>query len=372
MAENGGNGGLGTALIGEPLTELTAYHRERPVEPAPRDDGWAVLADVTEREISWFWRGRIAWGNVVVVAGDGGVGKSTLGQELGARMSRGQSPPGGVQSEPRGVVVLSAEEDASVVIRPRMRLMGADLQLVMVRSEEEFGFTLPSGEGELDAICEEVAAGLLIVDTGPAYLDPGLNSNSEEDVRRFLAPLRRIAESRRLITLVFVHLNKDTTRAARHRVMGGAAWVNAPRQVLMVGAPPGKDPRETGERLVAVEKNNLGVYPPAHAFRLAPAADDPSRAVVAWGQEVEGVRSADLVGEPPSGEERTGRDAACEFLTEELSKGERPVKDLREEAEKVGHKWSTVEKAKGALGVEASRQGGLGPGGSWVWKLPES
>lgn len=146
---------------------------------------------------------------------------------------------------------------------------------------------------------------MLIIDTGPAFLDAGLKSNNEEDVRRFFAPLRAMAERLRMVVIVLAHLNKDTTRSSGQRIMGGAAWRNVPRQVLLVGPPPGEDPRETGERLVAVEKNNYGMFgTPAVAFRLAPAPGDPSRAVVVWGNEVSGIRASDLVGALQSGEER--------------------------------------------------------------------
>ena len=73
--------------------------------------------------------------------------------------------------------------------------------------------------------------------------------------------------------------------------MGGAAWVNAPRSALLVGTPPGESARDTQERLVVVEKTNLAPFPPpaAIAFRLTPAPEDASRAVVEWLDERVGV-----------------------------------------------------------------------------------
>ena len=270
-------------------------------------------------------------------------------------MTRGQAPPGGVPGPARGVVILTAEEDTAAVIRPRMRLMGADLERVLVLDPDQAGLTLPSGLERMEAICGAEDAGLVVIDTGPAFLDRGLMSNTEEDVRRFLAPLHQMAVRLRLVVIVLVHLNKDTAKSAQHRIMGGAAWRNAPRQVLMVGAPPGEDPRETGERLVAVEKNNLGVYPPAMAFRLSPAPDDASRAVVAWGHEVVGVRAADLVGEPPGEEERGDREQAREFLAAELARGARPVAELKRAATAVGLSWRTIQRAKTDLKVTAHK-----------------
>lgn len=332
-------------------------------------DGFVRLADVVERQVDWLWPERIAHANVGVVAGDGGVGKSTLVQAIAAAITRGMALPGGVPGIPRNVVILSAEEDTSAVVRPRVRLMGADLTRITVLDIDGEPLTLPSGLDRLEARCREDDAGLLIVDTGPAFLDAGLKSNSEEDIRRFLAPLRAMAERLRMVVIVLVHLNKDSGRAAGHRIMGGAAWRNAPRQVLMVGGPPGEDPRETSERLVVVEKNNLGVYPPAVSFRLLPAPDDPSRAVVSWGQEIQGITAADIVGDPRSGEERSELEAAAEFLLVELGEGARPVKELESAAKDAGLAWATVKRAKDRVKAQ-SRKSTFG--GGWEWWIEDS
>lgn len=328
------------------------------------------LSDVVERRIEWYWDQRCAAASVVLVAGDGGVGKSTLVQALAACMTRGARFPGGVGGDPRSVVILSAEEDTASIVRPRMRLMGADLGRVTVLDIDGAALTLPSGAARLEERCRAEGAGLLVIDTGPAFLDRGLKSNNEEDVRQFFAPLRAMAERLRMVVLVLAHLNKDVTRASGQRIMGGAAWRNVPRQVLLVGPPPGEDPRETGDRLVAVEKNNYGTYGTAAvAFRLQPAPEDPSRAVVAWRGEVPGISAADLVGAVATGDERSEREAAVEFLQAELASGPRPVKELEEAARGAGVGWATIKKAKGATGV-VSRKDGFG--GGWTWALEEA
>jgi RecA-family ATPase len=324
------------------------------------------LADVTERTIEWFWEGRIPWGMPTLVGGDGGVGKSTMLQDLGARMSRGEGPPGAGGGEPRSVVILSGEEDAGAVIRPRMRLMGADLERVLVLDLDQAGFTLPSGMSRLAAICRDEGAGMVVVDTGPAFMDPGLKSNTEEDIRRVLRPLAALAEELRLVVAVLAHLNKDSTRDSRHRVMGGAAWVNAARSVLLVGPPPGKDAREVPERMVAVEKSNLAAYPPAVAFTLTPAEQDPRYGVISWGGEVPGVRAGDLVSRRPDGEERSEREEAAEFLRTELADAPRPVSEMEAAAKAAGLGWATVKKAKADVGV-ASKKDSFG--GPWMWSL---
>jgi hypothetical protein len=340
-------------------------------------DGFVSLGDLEECEISWWWPGRLAWGMVAVIAGDGGVGKSTLAQELGARMTRGQTAPGGAgpAAPPRGVIILSAEEHTAAVVRPRMRLMGADLDRAFVLDAREEGaeLTLPSGIGRVERLCREKEAGLVVIDTGPAFMDPGLKSNAEEDIRRVLAPLAGLAERRDLIVLVLAHLNKAMGAGAGHRIMGGAAWRNAPRSVLLVGAHPGHDPRATGDRVVAVEKSNLGVYPPAQAFRLAPSAGEPERAVVAWQGEIVGVSADDLVSPPPDADERSALEDCAERIEEMLSSGPRQAREAEAELRKQ-YSSATIRRARQRAGV--TREAGTiyqetfrGP---HLWRLPES
>lgn len=331
------------------------------------------LSSVVEVDIEWLWDGRLPYGNAVVMAGDGGTGKSTIAQHIAAGVTRGEGPFGVVLDRPRDVVILTNEEDAAAVIRPRMRLMGADLDRVHILNPDRAGsLTLPRDADRLAEYCDARDVGLIVVDTGPSFLDRGLSSQREEDIRAFLQPLQRIAQRHRAVALVLCHLNKATASNSRHRVMGGAAWVNAPRLVLLVGAPPGADPRETGDRLLVVEKSNLGVYPPAVSFALVSATEDPSRAIVRLGGEVEGVRPGDLVRSLDGDDSaHSALDEASDFLREELGAGWRPTGEVKRAAADAGIAWRTVERAKPHLGVTSRRiSDGNGGAGTWMLGLP--
>src|SRR5262249_40597896 len=142
----------------------------------------------------------------------------------------------------------------------------------------------------------------------------------------------------------------------------------------IVGAPPGQDPRETGERLVAVEKSNLGVYPAAFSFELAPAPGDPSRAVVIWGGEVEGIRAGDLVGEPgPPGDDPVD---AAEVILELLD--DRPMKapDLERAVSEAAISRDPFKAARARLRaagriVRRRESSGHGQARAWWWELAE-
>mgnify|MGYP001314725876 CR=1 FL=1 len=354
------------ALGVETTAELLPVTAASPVDPFVR------LADVEEQAIRWWWPGRLAWGMAAVLAGDGGLGKSTLAQEWAARMSRGQPLPGGEAAPARDVIVLTAEEHIGAVVRGRMRHMGADLERVHVVDPEQAGVSFPSGLEALEREVARTGAGLVVIDTGPAFMDAGLRSNTEEHIRQFMAPLARVAERHDLVMVVLVHLNKAPDEHAGRRIMGGAAWRNAPRVVLVAGAPPGQDPRETAERVLAVEKSNLGAYPPAQGWRIIPAPEDPARGIVAWGPEQPGVTADMLVSRPQTADER-GERADCEAaISDALADGPRPAAECEAELQKAGFTKATIRRAREALGISRRentvyQEGFRGP---YFWRLP--
>ena len=341
--------------------------------------GFRVASKIKRRSISWMLDQRIPLAEVVALAGDGGTGKSTVAQELAARVSCGDLPrlPGGSDlGDARGVVILTTEEDPEAVLRPRLQAMGADLDRILILSdsgdEDCPPLTLPAGADRLEQAARFVDAALIVVDTGPGFLDPGMKSNSEEDVRRFYRPLARMARELRLVVLVIAHLNKGSD-VARHRVTGSAAWVNVPRSVLILGPPPGDDPLETPERLMAVVKANLigGKMPDAISMRLKSADDDPTVAVIAWTGEQAGVRASDLTATMDP-DERGERQECEQAIQELLADGPKAAKTCEADLKRGGHSPRTIRRAREALFI--TRDSGCvyqaefrGP---FIWRLP--
>jgi hypothetical protein len=213
----------------------------------------------------------------------------------------------------------------------------------------------------------DIDAGLIVIDSGPAFLDAGLKSNNEEDIRRMLRPLGALAERRELLVVVLAHLNKGQGSAG-HRVMGGAAWRNAPRLLLMVGVPDQQHPSETDQRMIAVEKSNLGRYPDAVGFRLVTFAENEDLADVEWGEEHRNVTAADLVTSAADPEERSAINEATDWLSDALANGPKNANELYPTARKDGIVDRTLRRASTRLGVVRAK---AGFGGGWEWSLPE-
>lgn len=343
--------------------------------------GHAVyLSDVEAERLRWLSRGRLAAGKLTVLDGDPGLGKSTLLCDWSARVTRGDPLPDGEAGAPRGVVLLSAEDGLADTIRPRLEAAGADLEravaLVTVPDPAD-----PSGIGRLPAIPDDLAyverlirdadAALLIVDPLMAYLGEGVNAHRDQDVRRALAPLAQMAERTGVAVVLVRHLNKAASAHALYRGGGSIGIIGAARCGLLVAADPDDDDR----RVLAPIKANLARPPASLAFRLAPIEGSDVARVEWIGETPHTARS--LLDVPVAEEDRAERDQergaraeARAWLRDALAAGPVPAGDVQAAAKRDGVAPRTLDRAKGDLGVVASRQGGIADAGRWAWRLP--
>ncbi|HWH15307.1 MAG TPA: AAA family ATPase [Miltoncostaeaceae bacterium] len=77
--------------------------------PYTTPPGFVLASEVERRYVQWLHRGRVPLSEITGLAGDGGFGKSTVAQDLGARTSRGtlgQLPMG--QTSPNPAASLSS------------------------------------------------------------------------------------------------------------------------------------------------------------------------------------------------------------------------------------------------------------------------
>ncbi|MGO9947483.1 MAG: AAA family ATPase [Steroidobacteraceae bacterium] len=103
--------------------------------PVNRSDGgdgchlvMRCMADVQPEKIEWLWPGRIAVGKQTLIGGEPGLGKSQITAALAAAVTTGGAWPCDEGRAPLGsVLILSAEDDASDTIRPRLDAAGADV-----------------------------------------------------------------------------------------------------------------------------------------------------------------------------------------------------------------------------------------------------
>lgn len=360
---------------------LRDYHSKAAIDAAGEQE-WAqytsapvmvCLADVEPEPIDWLWPGRFARGKVSLIAGDPGLGKSLFTLDMTARVTSSGTWPVDGSKCPRGdVILLSAEDDPADTIRPRLDTAGGDVKhvhlLEAIREANPDGTLTTrsfSLRRDLEQLSDELARRprcvLVIVDPISAYLD-GADSHNNADIRSLLAPLAKLAMTHKVAVVCVTHLNKGGHANAMYRTTGSLAFVAAARAVWAVT----EDREDKTRKLVLPVKNNLSAERFGLAFRVRSARPDVP--VIEWEPDPVTITAEEALAHDPD-EARSEREEAAEWLRDVLASGAVETKSLRGLADKAGHSWRTVRRAKDALGIKARKQDF---NGSWVWELPKA
>lgn len=310
------------------------------------------LSEFEPKKIDWLWSGRIPIGCITLLEGDGGTGKSYVAAALASALSNGSKlPDDDSDRSPQRVLLLAAEDDPSVVLRPRCEALGADLSKVFF-CESQF---------VLDAIGIEKLRGL-IVDTKPilvvidpivSFLGTKIDTSKATDVRSVMAPIAELASEFGLSVLIVRHWNKSFQAAASMRGSGSVDFRNSARSSLQVI-------RNGNDHYLTLEKSNYGATGKTLGFKIEDSA-------LIW-TEPSGLNADDLLenmrGIRP---EKSREDAAMEFLKAFLASGARPAAELIEAAKNAGLSERTLARAKQNLGIESCKT----PNG-WDWRIANS
>jgi hypothetical protein len=262
---------------------------ESPTEGARAEPVLLTMSKVEAKPVEWLWLLRIPRGGLTVLDGDPDLGKSTIALDLTARVSCGwQMPPaaGPVEgAEPEGVLLLNAEDDPECTIKPRLAAAGADLsrvhllEAVRIAGEEQPP-VLPWDLDLVERLILDKEVGLVVVDPFMAYLDGKINAHKDQDVRRCLHRLKRLAQRTRAAVIIIRHLNKLNGPPALYRGGGSIGIIGAARSALVVG----RDPDNPDRRVLASNKCNLAQAPRSLTYTLESRGQV---AVVAWGEETD-------------------------------------------------------------------------------------
>ena len=148
-------------------------------------------SSIKVKPVHWLWKDRIPLGELTLLAGREGIGKSTIAYTLAAWVTTG-TMKGRFLGEPRSVLVAATEDSWEHTIVPRLMAAGANLEKVFRIDVIENGFygllTLPSDiKGLLDVVKTSDAA-LVLLDPLISRLSAQLDSHKDAEVRIALEP----------------------------------------------------------------------------------------------------------------------------------------------------------------------------------------
>jgi hypothetical protein len=337
----------------------------------------AMASEIEVEKTQWLWPGYIPSGKITVLAGDPGMGKSTIALDLVARISRGTLLPSGGRTICGTCIVASAEDAPEDTITPRLIVAEADLSRVgLVREvrlmEDEIRpLSLPRDLQMLKKALINRGARVMIIDPFNAFMEKGTDTYKDQDVRMVLAPLESMAEETGAAIVIIAHLNKKEDASTLYRVGGSIGFIGAARSVLAVTNTP-----KTGVKVLYSLKSNLAKTPPALAYETRQLSKLRKTTKQWLGEETvssSGIRwKGEVDFDPAKGtgfsDEAKAETEAESFLHQALVDSEVAVNDIYSEARSAGISRTQLNRVKTTMGIKSSKK----RDGAWYWRLPSN
>lgn len=376
-------------LIDETITKAFAKHGN---DHAHHMNGAAFgtlrsqrASDISMRAIKWLWKDRFALGKLSLIGGLPDKGKGLFTAFFMGCITNNQPLPCNEGHMVQGsVILLTAEDDYSDTVVPRLHAAGANLDKVHIitATREATGkdriFSLLRDLEALRKMVDEIGDVVcVIIDPLDSYVEVGkVNNSNNSDVRGFLKPLCDLAAEKMFLVLGIKHFNKkqDVTNAVL-RIADSLAYAAAARHVYAVV----DDPEVEDRRLFVKAKNNsAGPAKKTLSFltgvRMVGNDPETTEDILApyleWGPSYVEISASDAMQAEAGGNRgRAERQEAKDFLQDRLAAGPLKQSELFEEAEGAGISKSTLNRAKKDLKVVSRK--GKGLDNAWTWELPE-
>jgi putative DNA primase/helicase len=311
-------------------------------------------SQITPLEIEWVIPGLVPRGELTVLAGLPGLGKSLLTCRWAADLSR----------KHLSTLLVSIEDSPSHTIWWRLAAAEAEFGYVF----DPLVYPMFDGNGStasFERILDDVdpAPELVILDPFTGMMDAKTSSWSDQHVRLILAPLANLASERNIALVYLLHLNKTQSSDPLSRIGGSGGLVAGPRSVCLFSQDP-QDPEgvRSPVRLLAHIKCNVAELAPTQEWRLEPIVipNAPKRDVRTARLTYVGTSTHDgayLLGSRPDAVETTERDEAQEIILSMLSSGECLSTDLEKAVRECGISLRTYDRARRELGIRAYQRG---------------
>lgn len=321
------------------------------------------IAQVEEKTAQWLVPRYIPKGQITILAGDGGTGKTTIWCNLAAAVSSGKKvffdevPEDFTGYQPQKVLFFSSEDSIEYTLRSKLRRAGANLENIKSLPITDNTFRdLKFGSDLLKFLIEQEKPALVVFDPIQAFIPPDIQMGQRNAMRNNLNPLIGLGEEYGTTFLIIVHTNKRQGVYGRNRIADSADVWDIARSVLIAGTTDNSQ-----VRYLSHEKSNYGELGETALFKIEDG--------IAVFDTYCDKRDADFVRERDAlAYQAPQRHDAEDFIFQYLRNGKKPTAELDAAAVASGISKKTLERAKtemrkkGILGVTRT-----GYGNNQVW-----
>lgn len=326
------------------------------------------MSDVKEEDLKFLWRPYLAEGEVTILEGDPGLGKSYLAQMVAGSIVEGRRIKSPYKGQPRAkgaVVYFDMENAAGSVTKPRLTQNGfEDLENYHVVQQP---FSIDDDEA-MDYVYEQleiIKPKLVVFDTLNTYIGRA-DTHKASEVAQAFGIFAQIARDFNCSVLVLRHLTKGSG-SAMYRGQGSITFAGLARVVIAVGV----DPEDSETRVMAVVKMNFAKAPQGLSFRIEERKKGASEFM--WGdfvnlsaQEVMDAAAAAR----EEGKQGTHIQDAMEFLESTITGAAIEVEKLYRMAEKRSIPKKMIDRAAAKMDIKIKSKG-KGSSKTHTWEIEE-
>lgn len=234
---------------------------------AYRDLNFESLKEIKPKAVTWLWNGFIPLGNLTILAGAPGVGKTTATCKLLACITKGESVFD-MPVQQGKVIFYSSEDSYSESLLHRLASAGADISQIEILNDESF-----NPAKDIDTFLNNIEekylnkpnSNLKVIVLDPLHEFVGGDTNRASNVALALRKLSQFAEKHKLSFIGIHHFSKNSQESTLlDRVTGSVQYVAKARVVLAI------DHDDKGNAFLGVVKSNYSRRNRTLRFEILP------------------------------------------------------------------------------------------------------
>lgn len=311
------------------------------------------MDEVEEEVLDWLWYPYLARGELSILEGDPGLGKSYMAQMIAGSIVDGRRLPTErpqMMKPVKGrIAYFDLENSAGSVTK--VRLVSNGFTNLKDYRQEETPFSIDDDEvmdDVYDAL-EDFKPTLIVFDTLNTYLGKA-DSNNGKEVQQAMVMFKQLAKDFNCAVLVLRHLTKGGKGvAAIYRGQGSIAFTGMARVVMTCG----RHPENRDITVMAVTKINVTKAPRAVCFQIQERPHEKSEFI--WGDFVD-LNSDEILEASKSvkdGKDKVVGNDIKVFLEEVLDAGPEEYSKIRRMADRRAISAKDLKEAAKAMGLDS-------------------